>query len=381
MQSEATRPINLLYVIQSLNNGGAETLGIRLAASLDPKRFTATVCSLCDEGPLRGMLEATGVAHVTLGKKDGVDVSLVPRIRSLLRSRKIDIVHTHNKGPLFYTRLATLFSRRVAFVHTEHINMEKELSYSNKHDLLDRFLFRGIDGFLSIAGHLSDYYQTQYNLSRVRFTTVHNSVSLPELPKTPLTSLRRDLGLGHDQPLIGNISALRRQKDHATLLRAMPLVLDQRPDAMLVIAGEGELKQELAELADELGVSANVRFLGYRSDVNDLLAQFDMFVLPSLYEGLPLCILEAMAAAAPVVATNADGTNEVVRHGETGLLVPVQDPHALAQGMLAMLEDKPRAKAMGQAARELIRMEYNLENMIKQYEEFYMQVFQEKCSP
>jgi glycosyltransferase involved in cell wall biosynthesis len=380
MPAEPMRPINLLYVIQSLNNGGAETLGIRLAAGLDKTRFTATVCSLCDEGPLRGVLEAKGVAHVTLGKKDGLDWSLARRIRSVLRSHDIDIVHTHNKGPLLYTRLATLFSRNLAFVHTEHINMEKELSYSRKHDLLDRFLFRGIDGFLSIAEHLSEYYQTRYNLARVKFTTIHNSVTLPEPPKTPLTALRRELGIRDDQPLIGNISALRRQKDHATLLRAMPMVLERLPNAVLAVAGDGELKQELADLARNLGLENNVRFLGYRSDVNDLLSQFDVFVLPSLYEGLPLCILEAMAAAAPVVATNADGTNEVVRHGETGLLVPVQDPPALAQAMLTLLEDRPRARAMGQAAREVIRTEYNMDAMISRYEAFYEQLLQGRKS-
>ncbi|MBM9538526.1 glycosyltransferase [Desulfobulbus alkaliphilus] len=366
--------INLLYVIQSLHNGGAETLAIRLAEHLDKQRFNPLVCSLHDEGPLRGQLAAQNIPHVTLAKKQGIDLPLIFRIRSLLKAHNINLVHTHNQGPLLYTSLAAIGLRRCTLVHTEHINLEKEFSYSRKHFYLNKFLLRRADGFLSIAEHLSNYYRTCHNLSHVNFTTIHNSVVLPDLSQSPLTSLRRELGLRGDQPLIGNISALRSQKDHATLIRAMPAVLEQTPDAVLVIAGDGELKQELSELARELNLGTSVRFLGYRSDVNELLLQFDLFVLSSLYEGLPLSILEAMAAGVPVVATDADGTNEIVRHDETGLLVPLQDPAALAQAMLSLLHDRPRAQAMGTAARELIRVEYNLENMIARYENYYEQV-------
>jgi glycosyltransferase involved in cell wall biosynthesis len=367
--------INLLYMIQSLNNGGAETLAIRLADKLDKTRFNPTVCSLCDEGPLRSILQSKNIPHITLGKKEGKDLSLPLRIRSVLASHKIHLVHTHNQGPLLYTRLATLSGyRAVKLIHTEHINMAKEYSYSRRHRIFNRLLFKGIHGFLGIAQHLSHDYEIRFKNTKVLFTTINNSVSLPEIGTAPPKALSKELGVAPERPVIGNVSALRPQKDHATLLQAMRIVVDQRPDAILAIAGDGELKKALHDLTRKLGLTDHVRFLGYRSDVDNLLVQFDIFVLSSLYEGLPLCILEAMAAARPVVATDAQGTNSVVHHGKTGLLVPLKDPECLAAALLDLLQDKTAARKMGSAARKLIRNEYNMENMIQQYEAFYQRV-------
>ncbi|MCF8088137.1 MAG: glycosyltransferase [Desulfotignum sp.] len=367
--------INLLYMIQSLNNGGAETLAIRLAQNLDPTRFTPVVCSLCDEGPLRGILESTHIPHITLGKKEGKDMGLPFRIRKVLASHRIDLVHTHNQGPLLYTRLATLGGyRSVKLIHTEHINMAKEYSYAGRHRFLNRFLFKGIHGFVSIAAHLNQGFEQQIKSSGAMFTTINNSVSVPEPERVSPGILHRELGIDPTWSIVGNVSALRRQKDHTTLIKAMRLVVDQRPDTILAIAGDGELKTALHELTRDLGLTNHVRFLGYRSDVDHLLAQFDIFVLSSLYEGLPLCILEAMAAARPVVATDAEGTNAVVHHGKTGLLVPLKDPENLAAALLGMLQNKTAARKMGAAARKLIRDEYNMETMIQQYETFYQQV-------
>jgi glycosyltransferase involved in cell wall biosynthesis len=369
--------INLLYMIQSLNNGGAETLAIRLAQNLDKTRFNPAVCSLCDEGPLRDILDSRQTPYITLGKKEGKDMSLPFRIRSVLASRNIHLVHTHNQGPLLYTRLATLCGyRSVKLIHTEHINMAKEYSYSRRHRIINRFLFKGLHGFIGIAEHLSRDFEIRLKNTGALITTILNSVSLPETGTAPDKALHKELGVAPDRPIIGNVSALRTQKDHATLLQAMRIVVDHQPDALLAIAGDGELKNTLHDLSRELGLTDHVRFLGYRSDVDSLLAQFDIFVLSSLYEGLPLCILEAMAAARPVVATDAEGTNAVVHHGKTGLLVPLQDPAGLAEALLGLLRDKTAAGKLGNAARKLIQEEYNLADMVLKYERFYEQVLE-----
>jgi len=374
MSEKKTNKINLLYVIQSLENGGAETLAIRLAARLDKNCFNAAVCSLSDNGPLRELLERKKVPYFTLGKREGKDFKVALRLRRLLQQQRINLVHTHNQGPLLYTYLATLLSPGTRIVHTEHINMAKEFSYSRKHLLYNNLLYRSLDGFVNIARHLTDDYCSRFDLSKVRVRTIHNSVDLELVPGVPATGLRQELNIPATAPLIGNISALRPQKDHPTLIRAMAKVCRQVPEAVLVIAGEGESKAELVELVGKLGLEANVRFLGFRADVGQLLAQFDLFVLSSLYEGLPLCILEALAAGRPIVATDADGTNEVVQDGVTGLLVPLSSPEQFAAAILALLADPARAERLGQEGRRYVAEQHNMATMISQYEQFYREV-------
>ncbi len=367
--------INLLYVINSLNNGGAETLAIRLAGMIDRGRFSPYVCSLSDSGPLREVLESRNIPFVTLGKKEGKDVLVPFRLRKVLKELNIDIIHTHNQGPLLYSYLATILCRKYLLVHTEHINMLKEFSYERKHLLYNSILYRKLDGFISIAEHLTADFETQYNLSRARVSTISNCVEIHDLPCEVPVLLKEELGIGKEIPLIGNISALREQKDHVTLLRAMGIIQKTYPDAILAIAGDGELRDELTALTEQLGLTGTVRFLGYRSDVNTLLYQFDIFVLSSLYEGLPLCILEAMAAGKPIVATDADGTNELIIDGETGLTVPVKDPAQLASAIMTLLEDPARAQILGGVARRRVEEKYNMKQMIEQYEQYYNELY------
>ena len=372
-----TPKINILYVIHSLDNGGAETLAIRLAEKLDKNSFRATVCSLSDQGPLRELLESKEVPYFTLGKRDGKDLKVALRLRGVLKKQKMDVIHTHNMGPLLYTYLATLFSQKYKIVHTEHINMAKELSYSKKHLMYNRLLYRRLDGFINIAQHLTREYCSRFDLSHTKVETIHNSVDPGKAPSVPTKPLRDQLGVADNVPLIGNISALRPQKDHQTLIRAMKKVCDKIPEAILAIAGEGESQVELKALVEKLGLSQNVKFLGFRSDVDGLLGQFDIFVLSSLYEGLPLCILEAMAAGRPIVATDADGTNEVVRNGETGLLVPLKEPELFADAILTILENPEHAKEMGAIAKKLVEDEHNMDKMIDQYELFYQELLRD----
>lgn len=369
------KKINLLYVIHSLENGGAETLAIRLAEKIDHKKFQVTVCSLSDMGPLREVLEKKKVPYFTLGKRDGKDLRISFRLRAKLKEYAIDVIHTHNQGPLLYTYLATLLSPKYKIVHTEHINMAKELSYSKKHLLYNRLLYRRLDGFVNIAQHLTNEYCIRFDLSRAKVQTIHNSVDYGKSIVLSPNSLREQLGLSNTVPLIGNISALRPQKDHETLIRAMKKVCEKFPAAILVIAGEGELQNKLVTLINGLELNRNVKLLGFRSDVDGLLKEFDIFVLSSLYEGLPLCILEAMAAGKPIVATDADGTNEIVTDGETGILVPVKNPDLFADAIVSILGDLEKAAEMGRAAQNFVETKHNMDKMISQYELFYKELF------
>jgi glycosyltransferase involved in cell wall biosynthesis len=162
--------------------------------------------------------------------------------------------------------------------------------------------------------------------------------------------------LRSDRPLVGNVARLAPQKDHRTLMEAARLV----PEADFVVAGDGELREELERQAD----GSNVRFLGARDDVPELLASFDVFAFPSLFEGLCLAVIEAQAAGVPVVATPVGGIRETVVDGETGLLVPTRNPAALAAAIRRLLEDRPAAEAMAAEAKRRVRERFSIERMV-----------------
>ena len=164
--------------------------------------------------------------------------------------------------------------------------------------------------------------------------------------------------LEKQRPLVGTVARLAPQKDHRTLVEAARLV----PEAEFVLVGDGELREELERLAEGLPV----RFLGARDDVPELLASFDVFALPSLYEGLCLAVIEAQAAGVPVVATPVGGIRETVVDGETGLLVPPGDPPALARAIRRLLEDRPAAEAMATEARRRVRERFSIDRMVEE---------------
>jgi glycosyltransferase involved in cell wall biosynthesis len=163
--------------------------------------------------------------------------------------------------------------------------------------------------------------------------------------------------LAQDRPIVGNVARLAPQKDHRTLVEAARLV----PEADFVVVGDGELRAEL-----EGAAGANVRLLGERDDVPELLASFDVFAFPSLFEGLCLAVIEAQAAGVPVVATPVGGIRETVVDGETGLLVPTRDPRALAAGIRRLLDDRSAAEAMAAEARRRVHERFSTERMVEE---------------
>ncbi len=366
------KKINILFVLSALNNGGAEMLVIRLCKYLDKTRFNVSICSLSSQGALQDLISNYKIPLFILEKKEGRDFSIVKKLKDIIIENEIDIVHTHNQGPLIYSVLASLLGKRHKLVHTEHINMMQEYSYSRKNCYYNKFLYRFLDGFVSIANHLTECVLEQFPRLTKKTVTIRNCVDMSRFDVAASgENLREKLGLAEDSVLLGNISALRRQKDHGTMLRAMVQVARHDKTSYLVIAGDGECAGELKTQAEELGLNGRVFFLGYRADIENLLCQFSLFLLTSLYEGLPLCLLEAMAMRCPVVATDVTGTNELVRDGETGILVPAGDDKRLAEAILLLVNNPEiRGKFVSQAA-AILKSDFNFTAMIRHYEDYY----------
>jgi glycosyltransferase involved in cell wall biosynthesis len=184
-------------------------------------------------------------------------------------------------------------------------------------------------------------------------------------------AVRRGLDLPPEAPVVGALSRLAWKKGLRHLVEAAPRLLESVPDAHVLIAGDGELRAELERQARSLGVASRVRFLGTRRDPLDLLAAFDVFVLPSVVEGMSNAVLEAMARALPVVATDVGGNPEIVGDGETGFIVPPADPAALAAALGKLLQAPELAREMGAAGRRRVEQRYRVGHMVAAVERLY----------
>jgi glycosyltransferase involved in cell wall biosynthesis len=220
---------------------------------------------------------------------------------------------------------------------------------------LDRALLgRWIDRYIAVSEVCRHRLVAYLGLPAANVDVVPNAVELALFagPSEPdRQRVRAEHGIPFQAPIVGVPARLSEQKGLVHLLDAMPAILAEHPDTHLLIVGDGPLRDALAAQAAALGVAPRVHFVGYRSNTTAYLRAMDVFALPSLYEGLPLSVLEAMAAGLPVVATHVDGTPEAVEEGRTAILVPPADAHALARAVNALLGDRPRAAMMAQAGR------------------------------
>ena len=201
--------------------------------------------------------------------------------------------------------------------------------------------------------------------------TIHYGVDPQRFRPGQSHSLRKELGLGKKQKILGTVARLTTQKGHCYLIEAAPRIVEAYPEAHFVFAGDGPLRSELESQTRRVGLEDHVHFLGFRSDVRELMNDFDVFILPSLWEGLPNVVLEVMACGKPVVATSVDGTPEAVVHGQTGLLVPPRDTVALASAVIDILADGRKLKTMGMRGRKRVEETFSLKKQIDAFVNLY----------
>ncbi len=207
--------------------------------------------------------------------------------------------------------------------------------------------------------------------------TVHEGIDLGRVAAAPPAALHEELWLPHGSPIVGNVAALVPHKGQRHLVEAAALVVREVPDARFVIAGEGELRESLEHQIKSHNLEKHVILAGFRPDVLSLHKAFDIFVMSSVMEGLGTSLLDAMACGKPVVATNAGGMPEVVRDGETGILVPPRDDRALAQAIIRLLKDESLRQRMGAAGLSLANSRFSAERMVAETLDVYADVVRE----
>ena len=369
--------LRIMEMIDKPSLGGGQTALLLLAVNLDRSRFEVVIASGSD-GPLAEEARQKGIAYipVSLGKR----LSLRPagEIAAVLRENKIDILHTHGGIAGLHGRSAARHAGTPAVVHTLHgIHY---LHYRNPflrrlYVLLERRYSRSTDRLILVCQ--SDLRQARRHrlAPEEKMTVVLNGTDFrQELGADDIARKRSDLGWPPGQPVVGTVARLHRQKGVSNLLRAAPQILRAFPEARIAVVGDGPQGDNLRSEAQRLGLEGRFLFLGERKDAAAVMALLDVFVLPSLWEGLPFVLVEAAALGKPIVATAVDGVPEILEDGKTGLLVPPRNPSALADAIIRLLKDKEEARRLGERARTLVPPRFPLRRMVDQTQNLYLDV-------
>lgn len=358
--------VRILLAIESSGPGGAEQVVLRLADALRAAGDEPLIATM-RPGWITQQAERAGHPVWVLPQRPGLDLLWILRFARRLRQAKVDVLHAHEFAMAAFGGAAALLARMpvAATVHGKSWVADRARR---------RFAYRALHRLgmpvVAVSRDLAGFLSERLRLPPREIAVLPNGIPIPDLPADRLEArraARAALHLPAEGPLAVCVGNLYPVKDHATLLRALPRLANLR----VAIAGRGAEETRLRSLSAELGVSDRVTLLGVRSDVNTVLAAGDLFVQPSRSEGLPLSILEAMAAGLPIVATRVGGVPEAVTDGETGLLVPPGDPGTLSEALAALLRDPPSSRALASAARRRAEREYSVQAMCERYRRLY----------
>jgi glycosyltransferase involved in cell wall biosynthesis len=375
----AAAPRRVLHVISTLLPGGTELSMLRLIRSMSRVAWTFRVAWLRDAPLLaKEIEEATGAPPIPVGLRGKVDPGALVRLCRIVRDERIDLVHTHMDLADYYGAAAARSRRGTGLVCTKENADEFRTRRTWKRPpflALERLSYAAADAVIAVSHGLADFLSTAEGLPRHKTIVIENGVD-PDLAATapPRQAARALLDLPGDAPILGTVGRLAPQKGQRDLVRALPSIRAVIPGTLLVIAGDGPLRGPLEDEARRAGVSDAVRFLGHRDDVPVILSALDLFVLPSLWEGLPLALLEAMSMSLPVVATRAVGIEETVTDGVEGLLTPCQDPEALARAAVRLLGDRHLALGCGTAGRRRVVERHSLAAVADRIDALYRRV-------
>ena len=372
--------IRILYVIGTLERGGAEGQLVEMATRLDPTRFAVEVCCLLSAGPHAAALEGAGIPVRVVGFRRLLRRSPVRgmgdfmRLVSAIRAARPDIVH----GFLFWAYVLGAFAARVAGVGVV-VSSRRSLGNFKKgrriHLALERIANMMTTLVIANSHAVKADAISQEGLPERKVMVIHNGVDLGRLAETPPA---RDLNIPDGALVVSVIANFIAYKGYRYFFDAWERVVRERPTAVCLQIGEGPERAQWERRTEEAGLSGSVRFLGSRGDVPAILAATDLVVHPSLEEGFSNAILEAMAAGKPVVATSVGGNVEAVQNGVTGLLVEPRNADQLAAAMSRLLDDPALRSVMGVAARRRVEARFEMDHMIKSYESVYERLIHER---
>ena len=376
--------ITVMLAINKMIIGGAEQQFLEIVKGIDKKRFKIIVLTLFAGGELEAELKSIpDIEYVCLNRRSKYNISNIFTAYRLIRKYKVDIIQPFLTPATFFTLIPAVFNRTPVKVVTERGSNRKSLPWGHSFYLrVEDFFTKYADVVIPNSESGKDFLITR-GIKPEHIKVIYNGTNLERLHPDPdkVAKVRKELGIGADESVVGISASLFPLKDHATFLRAAQKIAEVIPQTKFIILGDGPLLDNLQALAKELGISSKVLFTGNQTDVAPYLANMDISCLCSREpEGCSNAILEAMALGKPVVATAAGGNQELVEDGKTGLLVLIENPGQLARAILSLLQDPDLSQEMGKQAREIIKSRFSLEGMVREYEALYEEAYKSKSS-
>ncbi|MDY6866963.1 MAG: glycosyltransferase family 4 protein [Chloroflexota bacterium] len=387
-----SRKLNVMQLILNLKREGAQEVVRTVSEYLAEDDCVPIVCTFSD-GPVARDLEKLGIAVEVLGPRRYSVLALPWFLADMIRIRRqlaqligkheIDVIQTHILEMLDFVTLNLRFKRLSPILlwtvhNVNFLPMDGTWSLKPKRYLF-RWLYRlaanRINGFVAVSDEVQESMSKELPSIQNKIITISNGVNVRRYECSANgAAFYQQLALNPDARLITTVARLTTQKGHCHLIEAAPKIVSHYPDVHFLFIGHGELKESLKKQAQDLAVSQNIHFLGVRDDIPKILALSEIFVLPSLWEGLSIALLEAMASATPIVATAVSGTTQVMIPDETGLIVPPGDSQALAEAIIKMLHNPAEAQAMGEAAKKHVIEHYSAQKQADEHMALYRQL-------
>jgi glycosyltransferase involved in cell wall biosynthesis len=346
------RPINVLRVVIGLNQGGVQQGVLNLFRGLEPRRFRPIACAIENDGAVGREIAAAGFDVMVLGRRHkGWGIGIVRDLARLIREREISIVHASSYHPSLFARVAGLLARAPILVSHEHTVFPRRRP---KRCLYSRLLGRVTDAHIAVSRAVRDQVVSWYRLDPARVRVIHNGVDADRFrPGLPRADAKRRLGLSPETFTLVTTSRLDPENGHRFLFEAVAPLWRAR-GIRLVVVGTGRGEADVKALAEAHGLTPTVTFTGLRRDIPEILAAADVYVAPVLQTGFSNAVIEAMAMACPVVATDTAGNLETVTDEADALVVPQGDAAAIRQAVIRLADDSGLRDRLGATARETI---------------------------
>lgn len=375
---------NLLYVFDNMEFGGGERVFAQIINRLSIERYRIIVACL-PTGVFIEKIKRSGVQIKSVDMRKRFNPGVIFQLADLMKNEKIVIVHSQGARADFFARIAAKLARAPIVVSTVPMPVEgfdvnplRKLIYM----AFNRFSERFVDRFMVVSDALEKMMIEKHGIEPQRVVKIYNGIEKDEycIPDKEIacrrSRFRKEFGLGDDVPVVAAIGRLVWQKGFEYFIEAMPGVLKRFKEARFLIVGEGQMEDDLKEKSRRLMLEDRIIFTGFRKDIRDVLASLDVFVMPSLLEGLPVVLLEAMAMMKPIVATKIEGIIEALENGVTGLLVSPKDPQILSEAIVDLLIHKDKARQMGLAARKVAEERFGVDIMVRKVEGVYEELLQ-----
>jgi glycosyltransferase involved in cell wall biosynthesis len=369
----------ILFVIDNIEFGGGERVFLQLVTGLRDQ-FQVFVASM-PGGTFHEGLNNLGLSMFPVDMTRQFTWKPIRQLKNIIKKEKIDLLHSQGTRADFFTRVAGKLSSVPHIICTVTMPVEGfDVGPVRKgiYRLADRLSERYVDHFIVVSDHLRNTLIESHGLSPESVTRIYNGIELDRYhPHTKPVNLRDQWNIPQDVPLIGAVGRMVWQKGLKYLIQAIPVILQVNPEVRFLFVGEGPLRPDLESLAHQLNIQDRIAFIGFRSDIEQILSAIDILVIPSLLEGFPMITLEGMAMSKSIVATKIQGIVEQISHEEEGLLVPSQTPEQLAVAVLRLIQDKEFSYRIGANAKKKVETCFSAQQMVRETEKVYLSLLQQ----